>query len=345
MGGRFRGVPLPGDGSSVKNAGRDCTLERSPRLARERRAPNEVNLSITVHGSTSNLGCGFDCLGLAVERAVTLEVEPAEDPKAPLRLFEARGTLNERPLEGEERIVRAMEALARKVGRQLPAVVLRAQSTIPVARGIGSSGAATVAGLVAANTLLDFPLTDDGLFDLGCALEDHPDNVGPALFGGCVVAMPDAAARVRWYPARVHGDLRVALAAPKTRVETTRARAVLPTTVPFALARDHARKLAQLLRGLEDLDPIRLLLGMSDELHTPHRLPLIPGGAEAMEAAREAGALAAAISGSGSAIVALGRGDLSRAADAMKKAFTKVGEEADAFVSAIPRAGYQLRRT
>jgi homoserine kinase len=154
--------------------------------------------------------------------------------------------------------------------------------------------------------------------------------------------MPEPGGDVVWYRARLHPELRAAVAVPLTRLETERARGVLPREVSLDTARDQARKLAQLLRGLEDLDTRRLRLGVDDMLHTPHRLTLIRGGRQALDAAVAAGALAAAISGSGSAIVALGRGDLTAAAEAMRAAFVQAGESATAFVSGVPASGYRV---
>jgi homoserine kinase len=295
---------------------------------------------VAVPCSTSNLGCGFDCLGLALERELTVEVLPARVSGA--RLVAAAGTLAEAPLAGEERIARAATEMARRLGRPLPGLEFRALSTIPVARGLGSSGAATVAGLVSAAAALGLEPGLDALFDAGCALEGHPDNIGPALVGGCVVAMPDERGHVSWFAAPVHPELRAAVAVPKTRLETARARGVLPTNVAFSVARDQARRLAQLLQGLRDLDERKLALGSQDLLHTPYRLPLIRGGARAIEAAREAGAFAATISGSGSAIVALGTGPMTTIAAAMRDAFERAGEQAEAFASAIPARGYSI---
>ncbi|HKE00754.1 MAG TPA: homoserine kinase [Planctomycetota bacterium] len=300
-------------------------------------------LHVRVHGSTSNLGPGFDCLGLAVELTLHVGVRPAEDPKIEGPTWKSKeGALAERPLEGEERVVRAMRALADRAGRRLPPVELTGRSDIPVARGLGSSGAATVAGLVAARAMLDLDVDDGALFDLATVLEGHPDNAGPALFGGCVVSMPRASGRVSWFSARLHPDLRLAAAWPARPLETGAARAVLPDTVPFRVARDQARRLAQLLRGLEDLDPERLAIGMDDELHTPHRLRLIPGCREALDAARGAGALGAAISGSGSAVVAIGNRPMEPVAAVMVSAFESVGESATGRALAIPTQGYSI---
>lgn len=296
---------------------------------------------IRVASSTSNLGPGFDCLGLALPIELQLEVTPlpAGSPQPPIELS---GTLTERPIDGVERIGAAMGRLASHWGAALPAARVRAHSEIPVARGMGSSGSATVAGLLAAAAMLRADVPEAELFQLGCELEGHPDNIGPALLGGCVIAMPERAGKVHYYQARLHPDLRIVVAWPRTRVETKRARAVLPTSVPFSVARDQARRLAQLLRGLEDLDPARLALALDDELHTPYRAPLIPGCAEVLRAARDAGALGAAISGSGSAMIALGRGDLERVGVAMAEAFTRAGETPQYRICDIPRAGARV---
>lgn len=274
-----------------------------------------------------------------------MEVLPSEGTGA--SLIAASGTLAERPLEGEEKIARAFAALAREAGVAAPGVQLRASSTIPVARGLGSSGSATVAGLVAANEILGRKFTNTDLFRIGCALEGHPDNVGPALVGGCTLAMPDAGGSVVWYSARVHPDLRAAVAWPVTRVETARARKALPEMVKFTIARDQARRLAQLLEGLATADRKYLQIGILDELHTPFRAPLIPGCAAVMDAAMAAGADAVAISGSGSAIIALGNVNycnMQQISAAMAAAFSSAGERATHFESEIPRSGAAVAR-
>lgn len=294
---------------------------------------------VVVPCSTSNLGPGFDCLGLALSREVALEVRPGESGP----LWKDRlGTLAGVPTGPEERFEAGLRAAAEAAGKPLPRLSLRGDSNVPIARGLGSSGAATVAGLVAGFRVLGEEAASGWLFDLGYAIEGHPDNVGPALVGGCVVAMPDAHGHVHWFESPVHPDLRVAVAWPAVRLETRVARGVLPETVPFRVARDQARRLPQLLRALADLDPARLDLGIGDELHTPYRARLIPGCERVMAAGRGAGALGVAISGSGSAIVALGTGSMHLVAEAMAHAFERAGEAAEAHVLEVPRRGYRI---
>lgn len=310
-------------------------------MARRRMDQVETRLRVVVPGSTSNLGCGFDCLGVAIRRTITVEVRSCSHAGPP-RVVEMAGTLAEGDLGSPERITCAMRAFADRVGRRLPGFELRATSNIPVARGLGSSGAATVAGLVLAQRLLGSSLPIDALFEIGTSLEGHPDNIGPALLGGAVVACPSSSRRILWFRQRLHRELRLAIAVPVRQLETARARSVLPATIPFADARDHARHLPQLLRGLEDLDRERLRVGTSDRLHTRYRLRLLPGAREAMDAATEAGALAAALSGSGSAVVAVVRGDGAGVLRAMLRAYARAGEAAGGFVEGVPRRGYRL---
>lgn len=304
---------------------------------------------VSVPCSTSNLGPGFDCLGLALEREISVSVRPRSDAvadRSALRLATAAGTLAEPgALTGEERIVRAATAFARNAGKPLPAADLHAISNIPVARGLGSSGSATVAGLAIAARLLGLEPSMDLLFRLGCELEGHPDNIGPALMGGCVIAMPAPDGNVSWFQTRVHPDLQIVVAVPPTRVETGAARSVLPKTVTFETARDQARRLAQLIHGIETGSKKYIQTGIIDHLHTPYRAPLIPGCDRVMRAAVDAGAFAAAISGSGSSIIAIslrGAAPVEPILDAMRAAFADAGENADCFVSQVPRVGFTI---
>jgi homoserine kinase len=254
------------------------------------------------------------------------------------------GTLAQENLPFPDRIVQTMERWAGEYGRDLGAVRVEAHSEIPVARGLGSSGSATVAGLVAACTVCGVDPDIDQLFRLGYSIEGHPDNIGPALMGGCVVGMPDESRGVVWFRARVHPSMHVAVASPRRRVETAAARAVLPQKVDFAVARDQARRLAQLLHGLETAESRFLQIGSRDELHTPYRATLIPGCENVMRAACAAGAAASAISGSGSSVIALGTDSSTmwRAAEAMRQAFESAGEPSEIFVSRIPEAGFTI---
>ncbi|HUR27364.1 MAG TPA: homoserine kinase, partial [Planctomycetota bacterium] len=206
--------------------------------------------------------------------------------------------------------------------------VLRAASEIPVGRGLGSSGAATVAGVLLADSLAQEASPRAALLAECIAHEGHPDNATPALYGGFTLSFL-AHARAVVIESEVHESLGFAIAWPDVALETERARSLLPKSVPFADAVENPRRLAALLAGLRSGDRALLEVGGEDRLHEVHRLPLIRGGREALAHAREAGAWAAMISGSGSGMFAIcSRDDAPRIAAALVRGFESAGARA-----------------
>jgi len=313
-----------------------------PRLARVR-----------VPGSTSNLGAGFDCLGLALDRYLTAEYEPAEGT---LQL-ERGGTLTALRCDvDDDLLVRAFRARLARFGVGCPGGVIRVESEIPVSRGLGSSGAAVVAGVVLADAVLgrvaepegvgdgvEWGAPDDGAAAAGwleeaLVYEGHPDNVSPCIYGGLVgVAREEGrAARVMRLP--LSAELGFAYAAPPTFISTQAARSILPPQVDFGVAVRGIARMTALLQGLASGDPELLRIGFTDELHVPYRLQLIPGAERVFAAALEAGAAAITISGSGSGLIAVAaRGVIEEVAEAMTEAFRRVvGSEGVVGFSASP---------
>jgi homoserine kinase len=255
---------------------------------------------IRVPASTSNLGAGFDCLGLALDRYLEVFFEP----RAGGLRIEREGTLAglDVPLS-QDVIARAFITRLRSQGVEASGV-LRATSTIPTGRGLGSSAAGTVAGLALAAVVRHLDFNRDAEFVAASEIEGHPDNAAPAVYGGLVaVAREDGAPRA--FPLPLSDRIAFAWAAPAVEISTRAARQALPAQVPFATAVDALSRVAALIRGLATGEPHLLRIGFVDALHVPHRLPLIPRAAEAMAAAHEAGAWAVTISGSGSGLLAV----------------------------------------
>ncbi|MDF1798290.1 MAG: homoserine kinase [Planctomycetota bacterium] len=276
-----------------------------------------AKLRVRVPASTSNLGPGFDLLGLALGLFVEVSLEPIQAVRHRLSLPSApTDQATTWPLE-RNLVLGAYEAAFRAVGRTPLPAHFRATSQVPVARGLGSSGAATAAGLLLAAAVLGDEAPDMGaLHELGISLEGHPDNVTASLFGGCTLCLPASErAREQHRTALVHQEvadsLGFAVAWSDATLSTERARAVLPASVPLEDAIENPRRLAMLLEGLRTGDPELLSIGSVDRLHQRYRMPLIPGGAEALAAARAAGAFATAINGSGSSLLAIGPRDRS----------------------------------
>jgi len=263
--------------------------------------PSLQRASVRVPCSTSNLGAGFDCIGLALDRFLDVTFEPGAGPLH----VEREGTLATlRAAAGDDAVVRAFTASLHARGTPEPAGRLRMTSEIPVARGLGSSAAATVAGLLLADVALGQTPDRTALLAAATRIEGHPDNAAPSLFGGLVGIAGDGDAP-HAFPLTLAPRLAFAWAAPPVEVATPYARRVLPATVSHATAVRSLARLTALIQGLATADPVLLRIGFTDELHVPHRLPLIPGAAAAMEAARERGAFAATISGSGSGLIAV----------------------------------------
>jgi len=272
--------------------------------------------SVRVPCSTSNLGAGFDCVGLAFQRHLHARFQPVVSETL---ITEYSGTLAAVDREeGRDRVagpafgsvphnlltrtfVERMRALGvpRVVGR------LSADSDIPIARGLGSSAAAVVAAILLADAVLGRSPDAVSSLTLAAEREGHPDNAAPALLGGLVAVAHGEDGRPIALRLPLSDQVGFVFAAPAVDIPTPAARASLPAAVPHALAARSLGRVAALLQGLASADPTLLRVGLLDELHVPYRLPLIPRAGEAMHAAARAGAWGATISGSGSGLIAL----------------------------------------
>jgi homoserine kinase len=280
--------------------------------------------SVRVPASTSNLGAGFDCLGLALD--LWLEANIKSGSGAPVYT----GTLEH--LSSEE------DFLFRTVaGLQPSGTHLEVDSAIPVSRGLGSSAAARVAGQVLKRLITKAPLDRNEVYNGARVLEGHPDNAGPAVYGGLVL---DAA---RPTLLQLHETLGVAVAIPSQQISTEQARSILPAQLLREEAIEHASRAAALLLGLTRGDPELIRHGMCDVIATPRRARLIVGYADAVDAGEKAGAYGVTISGAGSGIVAITEKRLSsRVADAMASALTRSGNTAEGAAPEVVEGGFQV---
>jgi homoserine kinase len=247
---------------------------------------------VRVPASSANLGPGFDVLACALSLHLELEVGEGD------RLSVDAGGAS-LPEDRTNLCVRAFERLH-------PADGLRFEirSEIPLARGLGSSAAAIVAGLVAADHMFELALEPDQLYAHAVALEGHPDNVAAALYGGFVVC-PRAGSDGLPRPVRLEPPqgIEPVLVVPGHEVATTEARAALPAEVPVDDAVANVAAASQLVLGIERSDLALIGTGLADRLHQPHRAALYPRSMELLAAARELGAVGATISGAGPSVL------------------------------------------
>jgi homoserine kinase len=301
-------------------------------------------ITIKVPATTANLGPGFDCLGLALEFFNIVEVEYLDDIRPKINISGEGATDLSR---GKDNLVyQALLRLFHEVGQTPPQLHLQLKNKIPLARGLGSSASAIVAGLLAANYLCKQPLSQEELLYLAIELEGHPDNVAPALLGGLVISSPKGSGLGYHYlkldPPR---ELQAVLCVPDFFVATEDARRVLPDRVDFQDAVFNVGRVALLLgsvfAGRWDLFPEAL----QDRLHQNQRKSLVPGMDLVISRAQEAGALGAALSGSGPTIIAFILEEGDRVGAAMQGAFSEVGIQSKVFTLALNRSGAQILPT
>lgn len=288
---------------------------------------------VRVPGSTANLGPGFDCVGAAVDRWFTASVVVQTEANAST-VIQRGGTLAGLDVAPDEDwIVIGVRAACAAAGRAAPrALRIRASSQIPVARGLGSSAAAVVAGATAAIGICGFSLTDEQLFDACAAVEGHPDNVAAAIFGGAQLVVPGTARRV--VPLAVAPGLTLVFAVPDFEVKTRDARSALPAELSHATSARAAGLSAALVHGLATGDGDTLRAALDDVLHVPYRRALIRGFDAVCQAAVNAGAFGATLSGSGSTLVAIApERKASAIAESMCAAWRQAGVQAEGFVN------------
>jgi homoserine kinase len=246
---------------------------------------------VRVPASSANLGPGYDAMAAALAMFLELEVEEAGE-------FSLDPGGMDVPTGRDNLIVRAFESL-----RPADGIAFRLGGGIPLARGLGSSAAAIVAGLFAADHLFELALSKEEMLARAIELEGHPDNVAAAIYGGFVVCGRDAdggPTAARFDPP---GGLEGIVVIPAEEVSTERAREAIPSEVPLADAVANVAAASRLVLGLQRADLDLVADGLADRIHQPRRRHLYPRSMELVDEARGLGALGATISGAGPTVL------------------------------------------
>ena len=268
------------------------------------------------------MGPGYDCLGLALDLWNTIEVSPSTGRAVSL-VVEGEGA-GELPGDASNLVYRSMAALWGRVGVEPPAMDIRCRNRIPLKRGLGSSSAAIVGGLTAANHAAGSPLNNDELLEMATAIEGHPDNVTPALLGGMQL-VANHQGRVIACPVPLPQGLKAVLLVPEVAIATEEARAVLPDQVSRADAVFNMARVAGLVNAMASSRLGDLAWATDDRLHQPYRQALFPSMDAIFAGAVAAGALGVFLSGSGSTILAFSKGNEERVAEGMRTAAAQAG--------------------
>lgn len=255
-------------------------------------------VKILVPATSANVGAGFDALGLALSLHNTVTMEEWDK----LDIMASDGSLV--PTGTSNLIYRSAKAVYEQLGKPIKGLRIRQENPIPMARGLGSSSACIVAGILGANALLGNPLTKRQMLTLATSIEGHPDNVAPAMLGGFVSSVFDEG-QVFTARKEINEELAFAAFIPNFKLLTEKARAALPKTVDRRDAVYNLSRAALATAAFCDGDYELLRVATKDALHQQYRLPLIPGGERVFEIAWDLGAYAVYISGAGPTIMAV----------------------------------------
>lgn len=253
---------------------------------------------IQIPATSANLGAGFDALGLALTYYNYVEMEESDT----IDISSADGL--DIPTDEKNLIYISAKDLFNVCGKKLNGLKLIQTNNIPMARGLGSSSACIIAGLVGANKMLGNPLTKDDLVDLSAQIEGHPDNTAPALLGGIVTAVFDGR-KVHWVKQEVFTKLKFVSIIPDFELKTEQARACLPKEISHKDAVYNLSRAALFSASLLTGKFENLRTAVHDRLHQPYRMELIPHCREVFDIAYTHGAYGAYISGAGPTIMAI----------------------------------------
>lgn len=286
-------------------------------------------LKIRVPATSANLGPGFDCVGIALNLYNELYFYEGAETELPPGII---------PLQKGSLAHQGMNLVANTIGKKVPEFKTAIKAAVPRSRGLGSSATLTVAGIVAANVLLDAKLKEEELILLATRIEGHPDNAAPALLGGLVIS-GSTAEELKYMKINPHNPLQAVVAVPDFELATSEARKVLPAMVSHRDAVFNTCRFGLFMASLLTGDYQFLNFSMEDRLHQPYRMPLVPGLQEVMTAAVSSGALGSCLSGAGPSVLAFCNDNVSKIRNAMEDTWRKSGISAETYLLEITSKG------
>lgn len=298
-----------------------------------------VTVKVRVPGTTANCGPGFDTVGIACTIYSELELILSEKGNLTIEIDgEGKGYI---PTDENNIIYQAVQTVLDKVGKPYQGIYLKLYNKIPLARGLGSSAAAIVGGLIAANVATGNTLTKEEIFSIATKIEGHPDNVAPAIFGGITISVMqgDQPVYLRFMPEK---KLSMIVAIPEFNLSTHRARQVLPDTIAMKDAVFNISRVALLIGSLCKGEFHHLQYALEDKVHQPYRQQLIPGMQQVFHAAIAKGAYGAALSGAGPCLIAFTDSNCHEIGEAMVQAFADNNINSDSVILTIDAEGAKV---
>lgn len=297
---------------------------------------------IRVPSSTSNLGSGFDSLGLALQFYLTLDVEPADETTF---TFSGEGAAELNASTEDNLIFQAMKFVAVREGIELRPARFHVTNEIPLARGLGSSAAAIIAGFSAFEVVTGITLTEQQLMDYATEMEHHSDNVTAALLGGFVVSSVNERGKVFAAKVDFPEAVRAIVVIPNFKVRTEEARRVVPANLSRTDAVFNIQRAAMFVASVAASRFDLFREAMRDRLHQPYRAPLVPGLAEILKLEHVDGLLGVALSGSGPTVFALANENLEGVKQALVAVFESRGIDCTSHIVAVDNTGCVITRS
>ncbi|MGE5371405.1 MAG: homoserine kinase [Solirubrobacterales bacterium] len=298
-------------------------------------------IKVSVPASSANLGPGFDTLGLALPLYLHVTIQSGASGLTLACFGEGAAQIGTEP--AGNLFYEAFDQVLTELGIKERRFTITMNNEIPLSRGLGSSAAAILAAVLAANEIAGAPLSQQEVLNRASALEGHPDNIVPALVGGVTVSLVDGP-DIHFRRLEPLDALRIAVVIPDFALSTRKARSVQPGEYPTADVVFNLQRACFLVASLATGQLEGLDLAMADLVHQPYRQALIPGFADVIKASVGAGALGAALSGAGPSVIALTAGEPEAVGKAMQLAFARHGIDSRVMIMAPCSAGASIKR-
>lgn len=298
-----------------------------------------AQVTVQVPATTANCGPGFDAVGIACSLYNEVELTLSDGCETSV-VIQGQGSM-QIPCDDRNIVLQAVKMLFDHIKYPAQSINLVLTNHIPLARGLGSSAAAIVGGLVAANAITGNSLTRNNLLDLATRMEGHPDNVAPALLGGICLSIMDSSG-TQCLTFEPPAELKLVVAVPDFTLSTKVSRQVLPQTVPLRDAVFNISRAALLAGALAKGELSFLRYALEDKIHQPYRQKLIPAMDEVFQLAKQSGALGATISGAGPALMAYTTEKAEAIGQAMVEAFATQGQKAIYHILSVDTHGAKI---
>ncbi len=295
-------------------------------------------VEVRVPATSANMGAGFDTMGIALGLYNTIRVEEKEQGLQVINL----NTKEYIPTNENNLIYRAVTRVFDEVGYKKRGIKIVQDSAIPITRGLGSSSACIVGGLLAGNVISGRRLSYERIAELACEMEGHPDNAIPAIYGGFCTSVWDFK-KVYFRSFKLPSNLEYAIMSPDYFVATKKSRGILPDEIPFKNATHNISRAVWLATGLATGKFDNLHIGVEDKIHQPYRKNYVDGMEEIFKKTYECGSKATFLSGSGPTILSILDGDFSEFKNNMEKFFENFSNRWKCKIVTIDNVGAIVR--